>query len=190
MIKLLSTGLLLGLLGFPAVAAAFDLAQLMEALSRHPGGKASFVETRHLTLLDAPLVSRGEMRYSPPDRLEKRTLEPTPETLILDHDRLTLERGKQKLSIDLASQPQAMAFVDSIRGTLAGKREALERNYALHLSGDADDWTLSLHPSDPQIAEFVLRIDVSGSGGQVTTIEYLQADGDRSSMRITPLDTP
>ncbi|MFT3760282.1 MAG: hypothetical protein QM748_15965 [Thauera sp.] len=58
------------------------------------------------------------------------------------------------------------------------------------MSGDADDWTLSLHPSDPQIAEFVLRIDVSGSGGQVTTIEYLQADGDRSSMRITPLDTP
>ncbi len=191
MIRRLFAGLLLGLLGSAALAtpqASFDIARLMSELARHPGGKARFVETRHLAVLDAPLVAHGEMTYTPPHRLEKRTLSPKAETLVLDHDLLTLERGKQRLSIKLSSQPQAIAFVDSIRGTLSGQREALERNYLLHLSGSRDQWVLSLAPRNPQIAEYVLRIDVGGHGGQVTDIDWLQTDGDRAHLRITPLE--
>lgn len=190
MIRRLFAGLLLNLLGSAAIAAplaSFDIAQLMNALARHPGGTARFVETRHLAVLDAPLVAHGEMTYTPPDRLEKRTLSPKAETIVLDHDLLTLVRGKQTLSINLSSQPQATAFVDSIRGTLSGRREALERNYLLHLSGSRDKWVLSLSPRNAQIAEHVLRIDVGGHGGQVTDIDWLQTDGDRTHLRITPL---
>lgn len=63
----------------PAMAAGFDVAQLMDSLARHPGGLAKFTETRHLALLDKPVVSTGEMRFTPPDRLEKRTLTPKPD---------------------------------------------------------------------------------------------------------------
>src|SRR5690606_25368692 len=72
-----------------AAQAAFDLDQLMGELARHPGGQARFVETRTMALLDRPVRSSGEMRYTPPDRLEKRTLQPRAETLILDKDTLT-----------------------------------------------------------------------------------------------------
>ncbi len=80
-----------------------------------------------------------------------------------------------------------MAFVDSIRGTLSGNRQALERNYALHLSGNRDNWTLNLSPSNPRIAELVTRITIGGNREQVRSVEYLQADGDRAVMSINPV---
>lgn len=185
---------LLGCLFLLALAttasAAFDIGQLMDDLARHKGGKATFVEKKYFAILDKPVVATGEMTYRAPDRLEKRTLTPKAETMILDKDILSIERDKQKLSINLANQPEALAFVDSIRGTLSGNRAALEKNYALHLAGNRDKWVLTLLPSDQKIASLVQRITVSGSKNQVRVIEYLQADGDRAVLNIDPVDTP
>ncbi len=44
-------------------------------------------------------------------------------------------------------------------------------------------------PSDEKIAAFVQRIVVAGSRNQIRSIEYLQADGDRSLMLIEALDS-
>ena len=185
--KRLIAGLLFAV-ALPAFAA-FDVAQLMSDLAKHKGGKAKFVEKKTIALLDKPVVSTGEMSYIAPAYLEKRTLTPKPEILILDKDMLSIERDKQKLSINLSNQPEALAFIDSIRGTLTGNRAALEKNYGLYLSGTADKWVLTLLPSEPKIAALVLRIVVSGSKNQIRSIEYLQADGDRSLMTIEPLET-
>jgi len=179
-------GLLLTILTLPA-SAAFDIGQLMAGLAAHQGGRAKFVEKKYIALLDKPVISTGEMRYVAPDRLEKRTLTPKPETLVLDKDKVSIEREQQKLTISLANQPEALAFVDSIRGTLSGNRTALEKSYALHLAGTADKWVLTLLPSDQRIAAVILRIVVNGSRNQVLGIEYLQADGDRSVLSIEPI---
>lgn len=170
--------------------AAFTLDQLMADLAQHRGGRARFVEKRYLSVLDKPVVASGEMTYTPPDRLEKRTLLPKPETLVLDRDNLTMERDKRKLSINLNSRPEAQAFVESIRSTLSGNRASLERSYSLQLKGSSSQWVLTMVPVEPAILLLLQRITVSGSKGQVRTIEYLQPDGDRTELTIEPLDSP
>ena len=187
MTRKLFVGSFLALLALSAFGA-FDLGQLMGDLARNQGGRAKFVEKKYISFLDRPVVSTGEMTYSPPDRLEKRTVTPKPEILLLDRDMLSIEREKQRLSINLASQPEALAFIDSIRGTLAGNRAALEKNYLLHLAGSFDNWTLTMLPSDQKIAALVQRIIVTGIRNQVRSIEYLQADGDRAVMSIEPVE--
>lgn len=187
MIKRLLCGLLFVALSLPA-RATFDVTQLMGELAKLKGGKAKFVEKKYISLLDKPIVSTGEMSFTAPDRLEKRTLTPRVETLRLDKDLLSIEREKQKLTINLNNQPEALAFIDSIRGTLTGNRAALEKSYLLHLSGTPDKWVLTLLPSEQKIAALVLRIEVSGSKSQIRNIEYLQADGDRSVMSLEPIE--
>lgn len=179
--------LALPLAATPALAA-WDIPQLMTELARNQGGRALFTEKKYIALLDKPVVSSGEMRYVAPDYLEKRTLKPRAETMILDRDQISLERGKQKFTLRLREQPEVLAFVASIRGTLSGDRAALEQNYALFLSGNRDNWTLNLSPSNPRIAELVTRITIGGSRQQVRSVEYLQADGDRAVMSIEPDD--
>lgn len=185
MIRRLLTGLVL--LGFTALAhAALDLDQLMSELARNPGGPAKFVEKRHLALLDKPVIATGELRYSPPDRLEKRTLTPQAETMVLDKDTLSVERDRRRMTIRLSARPEVAAFVDSIRSTLAGDRAALERHYKLALSGSLESWVLVLVPNDERITSLLRSITVKGVRQQVLGIDYLQADGDRTEMTIEP----
>jgi outer membrane lipoprotein-sorting protein len=137
-------------------------------------------------LLDKPLVRTGEMRYTPPDRLEMRTLTPKPELMLLDRDSLTLERDQRRMRIRLGSRPEVLAFVDSVRGLLAGDRTAMERSYLMQLQGASERWVLTLHPKDADIAALIQRITVTGTEAQIRTIEYQQADGDRSVLAIEP----
>ena len=179
---------LLGAVLATGAHAAWDLDQLMSDLATHKGGRAKFVEKRHVALLDKPVQASGEMVFSPPDRLEKRTLLPKPETMVLDKDTLSLERDKRKLPIHLSPRPEAQAFVESIRSTLAGNRKALEQDYALRLEGESQRWVLTLEPRLESLQAMLKRITVSGSRNQVRHIEYLQAGGDRSEISIEPID--
>lgn len=179
----------LGLVGSLA-HAAYSVDQLMADLAQNKGGRARFVETRYVALLDKPVQASGEMVYSPPDRLEKHTLLPKIESMVLDKDTLSLERDKRRMSINLSSRPEAQAFVESIRSTLAGNRQALEAHYKLELTGERADWMLTLLPTEPAIAALLQRITVSGSKKQVRKIEYFQADGDRSELAIEPIEQP
>ena len=179
----------LALAAFSATAAApWNLDALMQTLAAAAGGRVAFVERKHITLLDAPLVSRGEMRFTPPTRLERLTREPAEESMVLDGDHLRIRRDGRELDLQLRNHPEAAAFIDSIRGTLAGDRAALERNFALSLAGDRQAWRLDLLPRDPKLAELLLRIHIAGSDDRISQIEILQADGDRSELRLTPID--
>ncbi len=173
-------------LALAASAADFDLARLMEQLRTHPPGRAHFNETRYLALLDRPLESAGELAFTPPDRLEKRTTSPGSERLVVEGERATIERGGRTQSLALAEFPQVAVLVDSIRATLAGNRRLLERTYEVKLEGDARAWKLVLRPRDAAVAQLVTRVVIGGSQAQVQRVEIEQADGDRSLMQIAP----
>lgn len=178
--------------GAPAIGApageTWNVEALMHRLARQTSGAATFVERKHLAILDAPVESSGELRYRAPDRLEKITHKPRFESLVLDGNVLGVEREGRKHVVRLGDYPHVAAFVDSIRATLAGDRAALERTYALDLAGSRDAWTLTLLPRDPKMAEIVLRITIAGGGEQLRRIEILQGDGDRSVMDIVAMD--
>ena len=173
-----------------AAAAGWNVETLMMNLARQQGGRVAFVERKHLAILDRPVESSGELVYRPPARLEKRTLRPQPEVLVLDGDELSIQRGKQTLRAQLRQYPEAGAFVDSIRGTLAGDLGALQRRYRLGLHGTEERWQLTLLPSDPALAAVVLRIQITGRHDRIEVIETTMADGDRSVLTIAPIAGP
>ena len=170
-----------------AQAADWQLADLMQLLAQNKSGQARFVERKYISMLDKPLESSGEMSYTAPDRMEMRTLKPKKEAMLLDGDRLTLERDGRQRTVSLQSYPEVSAFVEGIRGTLAGNRQALEKIYQVHLLGNAGRWQLMLVPRDPNMSRIISRIRIVGSQGDVTQVAYDHADGDRSEMQITPL---
>jgi outer membrane lipoprotein-sorting protein len=169
-----------------ATAGAFDVAALMTLLQSAHRGRATFRETQYLRVLDQPVETTGELRFTPPDHLEKRSVGLNAETLVADKDTVTIERGGRTQSLSLAQYPQIAVFVDSIRGTLAGDRALLEKAFRLSLKGTAPRWTLTLVPRDEKLTRIVKRIAIAGSEGEVRRVEIDQADGDHSVMSITP----
>jgi len=177
---------LLPLLAAPD-AAAWGLEQLMQDLARVKTAQATFVERKHLAILTAPLESSGTLTYTAPDRLEKRTLAPRNESLLLERDELTLESGepKRRRTIRLEDYPVVAVFVESIRSTLAGDLALLRRLYDIALDGDERKWRLVLRPLDPKMQELVSEIRIGGNRDWVASVEFLQPGGDRSVMTVT-----
>ena len=185
-------GVLLGLVAACVAQAqpAWGLDQLMQALARNKSGHAAFVEKKYIAMLDRPVESSGELIYSAPDRLEKRTLKPKPESMVLVGNTLTLERGSRRYVLVLQDYPELGAFTESIRGTLAGDEKALVRVYDIALDGTEQHWTLTLRPRQPKMAAAVQSIVLQGHAAEVRSIDIEQTDHDRSVMTITPVPGP
>ena len=89
--------------------------------------------------------------------------------------------------MQLQGYPELATFIDSIRGTLAGDRKALERNYRLSLDGGVERWTLQLLPVDEKMQAIIHRIRITGVRYAVRSIEINRSDGDSSLMLIDKL---
>lgn len=163
---------------------ALDLPQLMQVLAQNKGGKTTFVERKYLAMLDEPVESSGELRFDPPYRLERRTLKPRVETVVLEKEALTVSRGKTSRTLSLTEYPELASLIESIRATLAGDQKALERYYRVGLTGALTAWQLVLTPKEVQTAKVVKLIRLRGERELVSQIDVELADGDMSIMTI------
>ena len=172
----------------PAEDEAFG--QLLQLLAARRHGHVTFTEVHQLALLDRPLESSGELLYDAPDRLEKRTLQPRREDLLLEHGVLTAQRGSHRHVLALRDYPQLIPYIESIRATLAGDRAALGRYFRLQFSGTLDHWTLALVPVDAELARTVQHIRIVGERDAIRTVEVRQTDGDTSLLTVGAAVSP
>ena len=167
-----------------AADTAWTLDRLMSTLARNKSGRATFTETKTLSIAAQPIESSGELVFVAPDHLEKHTLAPKPEHLVIDGDKLTVERNQRKFTMPLSQYPELGAFIESIRATLAGNRYALEAIYKVAIAGHGDDWTLTLSPLDARMRQVVSTITLEGTRDVLRSVAIRQADGDHSLMRL------
>ena len=172
-----------------ADTGAWTLDQLMTTLAQRKSGRATFTETKYLAIAEQPIESSGELLFIAPDHLEKHTLRPKPERLVVDGGTVSITRNDRQRTISLESYPELGAFIESIRATLSGNRDALERVYQVAVAGSGDDWSLVLTPLDSRMRRVISRITLGGTGGDLLTVEIRQPGGDHSQMRIRPVDT-
>ncbi len=172
-------------------AADWTLVDLMQLLAQQKSGKANFVEKKYMSILDRPLESSGELTFDAPNRLEKRTLKPRPETMLLDGDKLTLtSHEKRPVHLRLQDHPEVASVVESIRGTLSGDKAALERNYTVDLAGVQAKWQLTLVPVQNEVAKILRRVHISGADANIRIITFDQTDGDRFEMTVSKVAAP
>jgi hypothetical protein len=177
--------LLLGLAACSAArAASADLDDLMHLMAARQHGEVDFVEQHFLAVLKRPAESSGIMLYDAPKRLEKRTKEPRPETLVLDGDTLTAERGGQTRVLDLKAYPAILPLIESMRATLAGDSAALERVFTVNYAGGLAHWLLTLVPRDPGVAKKISKVRIEGVRDNLSSVEILESSGDRSLITL------
>jgi len=173
----------------PAATDA-DLDRVMGALAQRKHGHVSFTEKKFIALLDRPVESSGELSYDAPDRLEKRTIKPKPESLVLEGGSVSAQRGRHHYVLDLKQYPQVVPFIESIRATLAGDRAALERVFKVEFAGSFEHWMLGLAPLDSKLAQTVKGIHIEGEKDLIHSVEIRETDGDRSLLTIGAAASP
>ena len=169
-----------------AATPAFDLAALTALLQRARSGDATFTESRRIEMLDRTLESRGTLSFRAPDTLVRETLSPRREKLAVTGNTLTMSLGDRSRTMQLDASPEASVIVEAVRGTLLGNRALLEKLFETTVAGNAEQWSLELVPRDLRLRGQVASVRVSGREQMVREVTVMQADGDRSVMKITP----
>ena len=178
---------LLGITTLAGASAGFDLAQLMQSLAQVKRGEASFVERRHVAMLDQTLESSGKLYFEAPDTFVRETLKPRRERLEVSGNLLTISQGTRKSTLAIDSAPEAAVIVEAMRGTLTGNRDLLDRYFNSALSGSRERWSLELVPRDARLRGQVASVRVAGQHAVVREVQVAMPDGDRSVMTIEPV---
>jgi hypothetical protein len=158
------------------------LVELMSDFSQRRHDHVRFTERQFIAILKRPVDSSGELFYDAPDRIEKRTLLPKSETMVLEGDTVTIRRGARTLTLALRDHPEIAPLIESIRATLAGDLAFLQSAYVVTFTSSAVDWTLKLVPRDARAAALIAQIRIAGSMARIREMEFLRGDGDRSVM--------
>ncbi len=166
-------------------AGEWSLTSLMQELGGRASGKARFSEEKHLNVLDTPIEISGTLAFAP-GWLEKHTLQPRPERMIVEGGTLILETGPDRKTrrLRLEDYPAIWGLVEGMRATLTGDLETLRRFYGIELHGTQEDWELLMIPSRRDVSAVVRLVSIRGGNGRIKIIEVVQANGDRSVMHV------
>lgn len=164
--------------------AAFDLATLAGLLAQKKSGEVRFTEERFVSGIDGPLRASGTLSFTAPDRFARHTLEPRPESMLVDGNTVTLKRGGRSKQMAVDAVPELTALIEAVRGTLNGNLGTLQKHFNTRVEGTAALWTLTLTPRDDRLARQVRELKIAGQGGDLRSIELWLSGGDRSLMSI------
>jgi outer membrane lipoprotein-sorting protein len=177
-----------------AAGNSWTVKRLMWELSQVSFARLTFVETRQSMFLSTDMVIEGNIQYRAPDHIEKVTVSPMSEKIVVDGDTMRVEKLSYARDHDpvmetkhysIESHPVLKATVGSIRYILAGNSEMLGEYYEMSISGLCENWTLVLIPRTVEISNYAQKIILSGNESSILRYVTIQADGDESVMTLT-----
>lgn len=169
------------LLTMSALANAFDLQQLSEQLAKPDVIHGQFIQEKHLRALPQPLISKGSFVLAKNHGLLWLLKTPLQQDYRITADGIARrdDNGWQMLPNKSAGADQNRLFLAVLQGDSSG----LQRDFELALSGDAQQWKLSLTPRSLLLKQVFKQINIDG-GALVQTIELLETQGDSTVLRM------
>lgn len=170
------------LLSLTTLAHAFDLQQLSEQLAKPSVIHGAFVQEKHLRSLPQPLTSKGNFVLAKDSGLLWLLNTPLKQDYRITRAgiaRREADDSWQMLPGKSAGAEQNRLFLAVLQGDSSG----LQRDFELHLSGDAQAWQLTLIPRSLLLQQIFKQINIDG-GALVKRIELLETQGDSTLLKM------
>ncbi|MBC3376100.1 outer membrane lipoprotein carrier protein LolA [Pseudomonas sp. SWRI92] len=177
--KRLLTWLLL--CGLSPLAQAFDLQQLSDQLARPDVIHGQFIQEKHLRALPQPLTSKGRFVLAKNHGLLWLLQTPLQQDYRITAKGIARRDGNgwQLLPNKSAGAEQNRLFLAVLQGDSSG----LQRDFELSLSGQPQQWKLTLTPRSVLLKQVFNQINIDG-GELVQRIELLETQGDSTVLRM------
>jgi len=171
----------LALLAVSGLANAFDLQQLSEQLAKPDVIHGQFIQEKHLRALPQPLISKGSFVLAKNHGLLWLLKTPLQQDYRITANGIARRDGNawQLLPNKSAGAEQNRLFLAVLQGDSSG----LQRDFELVLSGDAQQWKLTLTPRSVLLKQVFKQINIDG-GELVQSIELLETQGDSTVLRM------
>ncbi|WP_447800134.1 outer membrane lipoprotein carrier protein LolA [Pseudomonas kilonensis] len=163
------------------LAQAFDLQQLSDQLARPEVIHGQFIQEKHLRALPQPLTSKGRFVLAKNHGLLWLLQTPLQQDYRITAQGIARRDGNawQMLPNKSAGAEQNRLFLAVLQGDSTG----LQRDFELSLSGEPQQWKLTLTPRSVLLKQVFNQINIDG-GELVQRIELLETQGDSTVLRM------
>jgi hypothetical protein len=163
------------------LAQAFDLQQLSAQLARPEVIHGQFIQEKHLRALPQPLTSKGRFVLAKNHGLLWLLQTPLQQDYRITAQGIARRDGNawQMLPNKSAGAEQNRLFLAVLQGDSSG----LQRDFELSLSGEPQQWKLTLTPRSVLLKQVFNQINIDG-GELVQRIELLETQGDSTVLRM------
>ncbi len=145
---------------------------------------ADFTQVKHVSLLEQPVVSTGQLLVKRPDHVLVRMLTPNALTVRINGGQLDIpglsERDRQALSM----APMA-GLGGNLGAIFSGSIFGLRQNFDVTASGDDSGITMRLVPKDATVQQSVRSIELRFEGPELVIQRVQLADALGDTLEIT-----
>lgn len=170
----------------PCAGSAACLALLERAQAATETVDARFVQTKHVTLLEAPLVSTGRFRFRRPDRVRLDIESPQPSTILIAGRAVTIPGLAASEQRALAGSPMTAMFTE-LGALFAGRLGAAPAHFEVAARSAGDDAIeVTLTPTAPDFQRLFRTIALRFAGPQpvIHSLRLDDALGDRLEVEL------
>ncbi|WCM18985.1 outer membrane lipoprotein carrier protein LolA [Paraburkholderia bryophila] len=160
------------------------VSQIAAHLAQAKGVRAQFTQTQTLAAMKQPLVSSGSLLFFRERGVIWQIDTPYKATYVItDAGVAELNAAGQRVTTHSAQGARGVAQVSKMmRAMLGGDLSALYSQFDVQADGSAAQWRMQLTPNQPQIAQSIKGLEMSG-GDYLQSLRITLANGD-----VTRLD--
>lgn len=170
------------------ISQEWTLDRVMKSRSQIKEARVSFIEKKILLSLSEPIVLKGSLFFRAPQYLEKHYVFPEDTLYKINESNVSIiKQNAEQQFLSLDEYPVLNAFIESLRGILAGDLGRLKEYYFINFSVNGANWKIKLTPNDDDLAEYIEEILISGHATDLLGIEVIESTGDRSITTLLPV---
>ncbi|WP_250517198.1 outer membrane lipoprotein carrier protein LolA [Caballeronia sp. INDeC2] len=162
------------------------VSQVTARLAQMKGVRAQFTQTQTLSAMKQPLVSTGMLVFQRDRGVIWRVDTPYSTTYVItDAGVAEIDANGSRIRTKSAQGMRGVAQVSKMmRAMLGGDMSALYSQFDVDAQGSPSDWTLSLKPNQPQLAQAIKGLHMTG-GAYLRSLRIDLANGDVTRIEFT-----
>jgi outer membrane lipoprotein-sorting protein len=162
------------------------VSQVTSRLAQMKGVRAQFAQTQTLSAMKQPLVSTGTLVFMRDRGVIWRVETPYVATFVITDAGVTeVDANGKPIRTKSAQGVRGVAQVSKMmRAMLGGDLSALYSQFDVDAHGSAPDWTLDLTPNQPQLAQAIRGLHMTG-GAFLRSLRIDLANGDTTRIEFT-----
>jgi outer membrane lipoprotein-sorting protein len=161
------------------------VSQIAAHLAQPKGVRAQFTQTQTLAAMKQPLVSNGTLLFFRERGVIWQIDTPYKAIYVItDAGVAQVDASGHRVGTRSAQSPRGVAQVSKMmRAMLGGDLSALYSQFDVSAEGSAAQWRMRLTPNQPQLAQSIKGLDMSG-GDYLQSLRITLANGDVTSLEF------
>ena len=178
----------------PVVCAQNDaviIGQVAKASAQTRSLTCDFVQTRHNSLISAPVVSTGRMAYERPSRLRWGYVTPKELVFIMNAGKAYIKKDGHKTLLDAARSKAFRKISTLIMSCVTGQGLTDDKTFCVGVKQESDRYVLTLTPRQKDLQRMYRSITLHYNIRQqlVDRVEMLEKNGDVTRIEMNNIVT-